>query len=221
MLGLDTQLLGLFVDLNVVDLFNTTLLIGLVTDPFAQLVIDGVTTALAFLIVIFAVEHELGLEVVRERLLASLDGLGTHIDSPIVVVHLDLTVETLSLGLDLASQEVVVASILKVLVGVAVGRGLVRVVVASGAIVFATILLLGLAGSLAVGLVFLAGLLGLVLEDEAAELQTQVNVGALAASLAVQSDVAVLDLDIGLGVLALLAKNELLDETVQIVLELV
>jgi hypothetical protein len=80
--------------------------------------------------------------------------------------------------------------------------------------------LLGLAGSTALGLVLL-GLLGHVLEHETAELQAQIDLGALAAGLAVEHDATVLDLDVGLGVLALLAKHKLGDEPVEELLELV
>src|SRR5690349_10505485 len=144
MLGLDAQLLRLDVDVDVVNVGDATLLLGLLLDPGTQLVVDGVSTALALLVLIIAVQNELLLELARELLLAGLDGLLAHVHSPVVVLDLDcLVLENLGLGLDLAGQGVVVA--LDSLV-IAVGRGLVRVVVASGAVLLALAVLLGLAG---------------------------------------------------------------------------
>lgn len=77
---------------------------------------------------------------------------------------------------------------------------------------------LGLAFCLLGALVFLP-LLWLVLEDERTELQTKVNVGSLAAGFAVEQDASILDVYVGLGILALLAKNELLDEPIKLVLK--
>ena len=220
MLGLNTELLGFDIDFDVVNIVDATLLLGLPLNPFTKLVVDGVATALTLLVVIVAVQDELCLEVARKRLLTSLDGLLAHVDSPVVVIDFDVRVvaQTLSFGLDLAGHGIVVAGILKFLVAVAlsVGRSLVRVVIAASAILLVAIQL-RLAGSLALSLVLLA-LLGLVLQDEATQLQAQVDVGALSTSLAVERDVAVFDLNIGLGVLALSAKHKLLDETVQVVL---
>jgi hypothetical protein len=220
-LGLDTELLGFDVDIDVVDLVNATLLLGLLLNPFTQLVVDSVTTALALLIIVVAIQDELCLEVTRKGPLTSLDGLFTHVDSPVVIIDFDVAVftETLGLGLDLAGHGVVIAGILELLVDVvSVGRGLVRVVIAASAVLLVTVGL-GLAGGLTLSLVLLA-FLGLVLQNKATKLQTQVDVGALAASLAVKRDVAVLDLDIGLRVLALLAENKLVDETVKVILKL-
>lgn len=223
MLGLNTKLFGFDVDIDVVNLVNAALLLGLLLNPFTQLIVDGVATALALLIILVPIQDELCLEVARKGTLTSLHGLLAHVDSPVVVVDLgiDVLAETLSLGLDLAGHGVVVTGILELLVDVlSVGGSLVRVVVAASAVLLGTVTVgLGLAGSLALSLVLLA-FLGLVLQDKAAELQAQINVSALAASLAVERDVAILDLDIGLGVLALLAKDELVDETVKVVLKL-
>jgi hypothetical protein len=220
-LRLDTKLLSFDVNFNVVDIVNAALLLGLLLNPFTQLVVDGVATALALLIVIVAIQDELCLEVVWKGPLTSLDGLLAHVDSPVVVINLGGSVltETLSLSLDLAGHGVIIAGILKLLVDiVAIGRSLVRIVIAAAAVLLVAIGL-GLASSLALGLVLLA-FLGLVLQDEAAKLETQIDISPLTASLAVKRDVAVLDLDIGLRVLALLAENELVDEAVKVVLEL-
>lgn len=54
------------------------------------------------------------------------------------------------------------------------------------------------------GLVLLA-LLWLVLQDEGAELEARIDFGLLTASLAVEGNATVFDLDIGLRILALLA----------------
>jgi hypothetical protein len=110
MLGLDAKLLRLEVDVDVVNIVNAALLLGLLLDPGTQLVVDGVATALALLVLILAVQNELLLELARELLLASLDGFGAHVHSPLVVLDLDLGgLETLRLGLNLARQGVVAA----------------------------------------------------------------------------------------------------------------
>ncbi len=78
-----------------------------------------------------------------------------------------------------------------------------------------------LALSLLGGLVLLA-LLGQVLEDEGGELKARVDDTALATGFAVESDVVVLlGFHDGFGILAFLAKNELGNEAVKVVLELI
>ena len=81
-------------------------------------------------------------------------------------------------------------------------------------------LLASLAFSLLGRLVFLA-FLGLVLEDEGGQLVARIDSSALTTSLAVEVDVAVFDLDDGLGVFAGSAEDELVDEAIQVILELV
>src|ERR1700680_4957057 len=80
-------------------------------------------------------------------------------------------------------------------------------------------ILSSLPSGLLLSLVFLA-LLRLVLEDKAAQFQAQIDIRALATSLAVEQDTTILDDHIGFRILALLAKNKFIDESVQIVLEL-
>jgi hypothetical protein len=80
-------------------------------------------------------------------------------------------------------------------------------------------ILLGLAGRLALGLVLLA-LLGLVLKDEAAQFETEINIGALTTSLAVEENMAILDDNVGLWVLTFFAEDKLVDEAIEMVLKL-
>ncbi len=85
----------------------------------------------------------------------------------------------------------------------------------------ATSLFARLALSLLGGLVLLA-LLGQVLEDEGGELKARVDGTALATGFAVESDVVVLlGFHDGFGILAFLAKKELGNEAVKVVLELI
>jgi hypothetical protein len=49
---------------------------------------------------------------------------------------------------------------------------------------------------------------------------TEIGVGGVTTSLAVEDDIAILDVDNGFGVLAVLAENELVDEAVEVVLQL-
>jgi hypothetical protein len=148
--------------------------------------------------------------------LAGLDSLLTHVDSPVVVVDLDLLGNLGSLGLHLL-ELVIAADVLVAIVVGAILRGFITAL-AAGA-VGSVAVLSSLLGSSALGLVLLA-LLGLVLEDEAAELQAKVDVSALTTGLAVKQDTVILDDNIGLRVLALLAENELVDEAIEVVLKL-
>lgn len=209
-LALDAEFLRLDVDINGVNIIDTALLIALRQDPVTELVVHGVAALL-----IIVLEAELLLELARKLSLASLDSLLADIYSPVILVgRPDLG----SLRLELL--ELIVTSRITVLVvglvGGAILGGIFAAVVAS---VLAAVLLLGLAGSLALRLILLA-LLRLVLQDKAAELEAEINIGALTASLAVENNVAILDDVLGLGVLALLAENEFVDEAVEVLLEL-
>lgn len=215
-LGLNTQLLGLHVDVDGVDLVNRALLLCLGQDPVAKIVVDGVAT---FLLVIIS-NVQLLLELARELRLTGLDSLLADIDGPIIISDLSFNIDLRGFSLHLL--ELIVATGVAIVV-VAVGAILGSFLAAAAAAVLlasAAVLLLGLLGSPALSLVFLATLLGLVLEDEAAQLEAEINVGALATGLAIKDDVAILDDDVGLGVLALLAENELVDEAIKVVLEL-
>src|SRR5689334_14941942 len=65
-LGLDAELLGLDVHVNVIHRVDAALLSSLLLDPLAQLVVDRVATALALLVIV-VVQDELCLEVARKR----------------------------------------------------------------------------------------------------------------------------------------------------------
>lgn len=218
-LVLDAELLRLDVDGNIINLLNAALFLDVLLNPGSELVVDSVSTALAILVLIIAVDSKLLLELARKLLSTGLDSFSTHIHSPVVIVHFDLLdIQILSLGLDLASQSVIVASDVAVLV--LAGRSAVGIVVVSGPIVLVGLaILFGLAGSLAFSLVLLS-LLGHVLQDEAAELIRGEDLGDTTAGLAVESDVAVVDVDIGLGVLAVLAEHKVLDKPIEQLLEL-
>jgi hypothetical protein len=214
-LALNTQFLGLDIDVDGVDIIDATLLRGLFLDPVAKLVVDGVTTSLAFLIVVI-IQAELLLKLTGKLGLTELDGFLAHIDSPFVVLNLDFHVDFGCLGLHLLEFIVTACITVFDLIG-----AWVRAIIAAAAVavLLGGAILLGLAGSLALSLVLLA-LLGLVLQDEAAELEAKVNIGALTAGLAIENNVVILDNDIGFGILALLAEDELVDESIQMILEL-
>ncbi|KAJ6444658.1 polysaccharide deacetylase [Purpureocillium lavendulum] len=217
-LALNLQLLGLEIDVDGIYLVDATLLLGLLLDPVAKLVIDGVATALTILILV-VVEAELLLELARELGLTGLYSLLAHIDGPLVVVDLDVRLGGRCLDLVELIVATVSIAILLGLVGTVLGA---LFATAAGAILLGAvaILLLGPLGSTTLGLV-LALLGGLVLEDVATELEAKINLGALATGLAVEENAVVADdVDVGFGVLALLAENKLVDETVQMILEL-
>ena len=207
-LALNAELLGLDVDLNGVDVVNAVLLSGLVENPGSKLVVDGAATGLAVLVVTKA---ELLLELVGGLSLAGLGGLLAHVHSPVVILDLDLGSGRLNLF------KLIVASV------VAVGaRTVVRAIFTARGIavgLFAAVLLLGAASSLFGSLVLLAAL-ALMLGDETAQLEADIDVGALTASLAVKQDARVQDDEVGFGVQALLAENKLLDEAIEELLQL-
>ena len=214
-LALDTQLLSLDVDVDGINLVNGALLLGLHQNPVTKIIVNGVAT---FLLVIIS-NIELLLELARKLGLTGLDSFLADIDSPVIVPDLSYDIDLGSFGLHLL--ELIVTAGVGIFI-VAVGTILGRFLAAAAAAIFlaGSAILLGLFGSPALGLVFLATLLGLVLENEAAQLKAEVNVSALTTGLAVKNDVTILDVDVGLGVLALLAENKLVDEAIEVVLEL-
>jgi hypothetical protein len=213
-LVLNAKLLCLQEDLDVVKLVNTTLLCGSIENPLSEDIVARVALA-----VLVSLDDKGALEVVRELLGAGAHGLLRGIDVPLNL--LGLLFDILGTLLDLSGELVVTASLdLEVAILVAILGAVARATAVGG-------------GGLSLGLGFLAGttlgllgrlvllaLLGLVLQNEGRELQARVDLGDLTAGLAVKRDVAVLDVDFGLGVLALLTKNELGDEAVEVVLEL-
>jgi hypothetical protein len=213
-LVLDAKLLCLQKDLDIVKLVNAALLCGSVEDPLSEDIVAGVA-----LTALVSLDDKSTLEVIRELLGAGAHGLLGGINVPLNL--LGLLFDILSTLLDLAGELVVTASLdLEVAIIVAILGAVARAAAVRG-------------GGLALGLGFLAGttlgllgglvllaLLGLVLQDKGSELQARVDLGDLAAGFAVKGDVAVLDVNVGLGVLALLAENEFGDEAVEVVLEL-
>jgi len=222
-LALDAQVLGLEVDFNVGDFVDVALFLGGIVDPFAELVVDAVLLGLAILS--FVIKGERVLQIIRKGLGAGLDSLFRHVDRPFVLLLLRLG-KLLGFGVDPAREFVVTTAVhVNIAVVVATIRAALAGAVAVGSAVLVILLAagLGLLAGLAVGLLgglVLLALLWLGLQDERGQLVTDVGVGALAASLAVQDDVAILAVDDSLGVLAVLAQDELVDEAVKVVLEL-
>lgn len=203
-LALDTELHSLDVDLNIVNLSWGALLLGLRLDPSTKLVIRGVATLL-----ILITNDKLLLEISRELLLASFDSLLRHVNGPLVVADLaDGLREVLLKG----------SWRLGAVIRVLILLSLLRVVVLWSSLLSLPILL-RLTGGLAIRLILLSLLWGL-LQDEARELEAKVNVGTLTTGLAVKNNVSILDVDHGLWVLAGLAKDELGDEAIEVVLQL-
>jgi hypothetical protein len=209
-LGLDAELLSLEVKLDAVNLVDTTLLLSSVDDPLAENIV------LARLGVLFTLDNESALEVFRKILGTGLDGGLRGIDVPLDLLSL---LDVLGTLLDLLGELVITAGLdlqLAVLLVLStVSRATAVNLLAPG---------LGLLASAAFGLLgglVLLALLGLVLHNESGELKARVDLRDLTASLAVECDVTVLDVDLRLRVLALLAENELGDEAIEVVLKLV
>lgn len=86
-LGLDSELLGLDVDINSVECTNASS--GLARrshDPATELIVGAIATAVAFAIVIAVIEHELLLQVLGKFLCASLDSCLGNINCPFVIL---------------------------------------------------------------------------------------------------------------------------------------
>ena len=218
MLGLNTELLGLEVDLNIIKLGDTTLSFTLREDPLAELVVRVALTVL----VLATLDDESTLEVSRQISGTSLDGFLRHVDLPFNLLLLLGLVELLCLSVNAASELIIAAgieseiTIIIVLVGAAVGAA-VAILVDSSAVTLG--LLSSSALSLLSGLVLLA--LGReLLQDEGRQLLARVGLGDGTASLAVHENALILDANNSLGILATSAQNELVDETVEVVLEL-
>ena len=135
--------------------------------------------------------------------------------------------ELLGFGVDPACEFVVTTAVHVNVVSIVacIRTALARAVAVAVGIIAIDVLAtsLSLLASLAVGLLgrlVLLALLGCSLQDERGELVTEIGVGVVTASLAVELDEAVLDVHDGLGVLAFLAEDELGDEAVEVVLEL-
>lgn len=170
-----------------------------VADPLAESVVRP-----SGIVVVIVVEDERRLELRVEGRRAGGDGLLARVDGPVVVVRAGLDKRRGLLGredlggacLDLLGELVVAVvvggSSLSALVGETVRAG----------------------GSALLDLALLA--LGRVLEDEGAEAVAHVDVGALAARLAVAVDEVVLGEDeLRLGVLARAAEDVFVDEAVE------
>ena len=215
-LVLDAEFLGLDIDIDRFNFVNVSLLLSLRLDPVTELIVDS-GTAIAFFVVVIA-NVKLLLELAGERRLAGLDSFLTHVNSPLVLLDFVLLGDFSSLGLDLLKLIVATNVLIPILVGTVLGSFIAAsTVLAVGAICSVTVLS-SLLGSPSLGLVFLT-LLGLVLEDEATKLEAKVNISTLTTGFAVKKDMIILNDDVGLRILALLAKDKLVDETVEVILE--
>ncbi|KAI6751204.1 hypothetical protein HG530_014118 [Fusarium avenaceum] len=198
----NTKLLGLDIDIDRLNLVDATLLLRLGLDPITKLVVDSRATLTILIIVVAHVE--LLLELARKGGLTGLNSFLAHVDSPFMLLDFFLLGGFSSLSLDLL--ELVVADILvPVLVRAILGSFIATSAVLAISAISSIAILLSLLGGPAFSLILLA-LLGLVLEDKATELQAE--------------DMVILDDNIGLRILALLAENELVDEAIKMVLEL-
>ena len=207
-LGLNAELLSLHVDLNITDVGDAALLSSGINDPASQLLVGR--GSIGSLIV--TILNDKGtLEVRGEILGTSLHGLLGNVNSPLIILDLGLGLDGLSL-----TGHFIIAVSLEGEISILAILGVVAVT-GTGILAIGSLLLL----SLTAGLLFLLlATLGVVANDESAQLEARIDIGALTTSLAVQGNFLVLDKDIGLGVLALLAQHKLGDEAVEVILEL-
>jgi hypothetical protein len=216
-LGLDTEFLGLEVDLDIVKLRDTTLGLTLRKDPLAKLVV-GVTLCV---LVLGALDDESALEVGRQISGTSLDGFLGHIDFPFDLLLLLDLVKLLCLSVNAASELIITAGVESeiTIIIVLVGAAVVAAVTILDSSAVALSLLSGFALGLLGGLVLLA--LGReLLQDEGRQLLARVRLGDGTASLAVHENALILDANNSFGILATSAEDELVDETVEVILQL-
>lgn len=216
-LGVNTEVLCFDVDLDIFQLAHTTRLgFGGADDPAAKLIVGTVATTFALGVLVALIEDELLLEIFRKLFGTSLDCFLGNIDGPDVILDILALIQFLGFGVVVATSFHAHISIFSIgVIGVAVARATMSVTVLLGVAV-----LFGLGPtSFLLRLVFLA-LLRLILQDEGAELEATIDSGTLAARFAIQQNVSILEVDVGLGVLALLAKDKFGDEAVKVVLEL-
>lgn len=221
-LGLDTQVLGLLVNVKVFDLVNASGLRSLLQNPVAEFVIDGGTAGLTILLLIGALQDELVAELSWELVLTSLDGLLRHVDSPIIIVDCLGRIQVLGSSIDLTSELVVASASIRLVFAVLVGAVLRFIVTASVAVLaILQTQLLGSAGSLALSLgsLGLLALLGLGLQDEVDQVGVDKGLAASTAGLAIFADDIILDGEVGLGVAAVVAEDVLLNEDEQRLLQ--
>ena len=224
-LALDAELLCLHVDIDVVNLaYPARLVLRSLEDPAPEVIVSAVSRAFAFVVAIL--KDKVLLELIRKLFRTRLHGGFGGVDGPDIIFGGGVGIKVLDFSVDFAGEFVVTVgfegeiTIFGVgVVGVTVTRRVpVPVPVGFGFVVTRTFFGLG-AARLFVGLVLLA-FLGLTLDDEGAQLEASINIGALTAGFAIQQDIAVLDLDVGLGIFTFLAKHEFGDEAIEVVLEL-
>ncbi|KAL8868651.1 MAG: hypothetical protein Q9174_004850, partial [Haloplaca sp. 1 TL-2023] len=225
--ALNTKFLGLLVDLDVFQGSNTTLLRFRGADnPGTELIVSAMTTTFALSIFVTLVESKLLFEIIGELLSTRFDRFFRDIDSPDVVLGAFVLIDLLSSGIDAAGEFIVTAGFKgNVTVVAFITLSVVRVAFPRTSLSIAVGLcclsiLLGLSSaSLFLSLVLLA-LLRLIFQDEAAQLQTKVDVGALTACFAVQNNTPVAESDVGLRIFAFLAEDKSGNEPIKVVLKL-
>ena len=214
MLRLDPEFLCLEVDGNVIDFGNAALFLGLLEDPAAKGI---VRTAFAVRFVV-VIDCELVLQIGSKLIRASPDCLLGCINGPLDLVWRRIA-DFLSIVLDLTCEFVIASSIqfyVAPVVGVAiVWTSLLRSVLIA--------VLAGMLACLAVclfGRFVLSALLRSVFEDEATQLEARIDCGVRATSFAIENDLALSQLLLGLGVRALPAEDEFADIDIEQILQL-
>ena len=220
-LGFDAQILALEVDFHAIDVLDAALGLGFIDDPAAQLVVSVGTAVNVIAVFIGVIQGQCGLEVARKVVGASFDGRLGGVDAPRDLLLLDGAVEIFGFGVDATSQFIVAAGcdidffrVLCVVRIASLRRGM------TIAIWIGFAVLLHFATGFLVGTVLSFPFLGLALQDEGAQLETSIDIGALTTGFAVQDDASLTDHGVGLGILAFLAEDEAIDEAIQMVLEL-
>lgn len=209
----DSKFLGLLVNLDIVDLTSILLFLG--DNPRSKPIIGVIGTLC--LIIIFAFNDKSTLQVVREILGTSLDSFLRHIDSPLVVLRLrGISIGRQFFGFSIDTfGEFVIGTTISIDIAVMIFRAAVfgRIAVLALSVRFFALL-----GRADLGSLFT---FRWILDDVRRELVAVFDVGALATGLAVTKNGPILlNNQVRLRVLALLAQDKLVDEGVKVFLEL-
>ena len=106
MLALNPQLLGLHVDVNIINPAHPTFFLFCgVKDPASKMIVRGIASAFAVLIAIF--NDETFLHLAGEILSTSFDGGFRGVDSPDIILGKRTSFDVLGFGADLADEIII------------------------------------------------------------------------------------------------------------------
>ena len=111
-LRLDTKILGLEIDVDVSNVFNTGLLrLGITDNPTAKLIVGAIAAAVLIAVLIAIFEGEALLKVVRELLRTGFDGCLGCVDGPLNSIFIRIgAVQILGFRIDTTGELIITTS---------------------------------------------------------------------------------------------------------------